>query len=201
MIQLIIISIMLISILIPDAASEVMAQSLTEGHKLIPSMLRVENQMSQSLPSAGTFIPKMTAVSHPQTADFDFHFGSAAAGHTVSFPGVSRKISLENLTTLIAGAKDLLSPGHAGLKINSGVSYFFPVHSHVAAFASFKPSLPQMFTAPHTMVGGGIHIPLAHGGPGSHDMSLKFSASLDRNFQPVFSFTFNLTPFAGLLKK
>jgi hypothetical protein len=193
--RLIILCLVLISTLAPNLAAEVRAQKLSENLELFPATLRFEVPVRRPSAAAGAITPKTRAISSSPVVDFGHHPGSLAVSRTVSFSLNSHKNSLENLTTFIAISKDIISWAPPGLKIDSGLSYFLPVNRHFSAFATLKPSLTNLFTAPQTMVETGFQIPLAHGTPGKHDVSLKFSTSVDQQFRPVVSFSLNLTPF------
>jgi hypothetical protein len=209
--RLILLFIVSLCLLALNLTVEVMAQKIPENGESIPTMPRLEVQKPSSLPATGTDAQvrrpsPATETATPRTgptpfssllfADFDPNNGSLAFSHTLCFsPDANKKNPTENLISYIPIGKEILSWAPPGLKIDSGLTYFLPIARHCSAFASLKPSLTYLFTAPQTMMLAGFHIPIATGRPGGNDVSLKFSTAVDQQFRPVISFTFNLTPF------
>jgi hypothetical protein len=157
-------------------------------------------------------MPK-TKPSYAASVDFESNDGTWSVTRFFSSSTNSGRGMLDNVRTFIAVSndnsaavkdkpsatlnKDNKSPMMpSGVKIGSGLAFYLPVGQNFSAFAQLKPSISRMFTAPHTMVTAGFHIPLvAATTANGHNISLKFSATIDQQFRPIMSFTINLTPF------
>lgn len=127
---------------------------------------------------------------------------------------------MNNLTTSISVSKDIplsavikdksststnkerFSAVPSGVKIGYGLSYYLPISQTFSAYAQLKPpsiksisSFKNVFVAPQTMLATGFQLPiLTTTSPTGHNVSLKFSASVDQQFRPIVSFTINLLP-------
>lgn len=204
--------------LVSGLAFEVMAQNgmpqdLPKYSEPFPTTWRLEGLVRPPAPASPGVMPK-ARPSYAASVDFESSDGSWSVTRSISFSTNNTKNGvLDNIRTFIAVSNDNASvtkdkPSStvskenksqllpSGVKIGSGLAFYLPVGQNFSAFAQVRPSLSQIFTAPHTMVTAGFQVPLvAAATPAGHNLSLKFSATMDQQFRPIMSFTINLTPF------
>ena len=197
-----------------------MAQNFPKDSEPFPTTWRLDGLVRPPAPASPGVMPR-ARPSYAATADFESIDGSWGVTRSLSFPinnsndgvmdYIRTFIEISNDNSAVtqdkpAVAKDKPASTNSkenkapivpsGVKIGSGLAFYLPVGQNFSAFAQLKPSLSRMFTAPHTMVTAGFHVPIITAAtPAGHNVSLKFSAAIDQEFRPIMSFTINLTPF------
>ncbi len=189
-----------------------MGQNLPKESEPLRTTWRIDGLLRSPVPAPQGFMPK-PKPSYASEVHFESDYGSWSVTRSFSFTSNNSKNGvMDNIRTFIAVSNNNSSSGKynsqfaisniksitvpTGVKIGSGLAYYLPLGENFSAFAQLKPSISRIFTAPQTMLAAGFHVPLIVAStPNGHNVSLKFSAAVDREFHPIMSFTINLTPF------